>query len=176
MTDVIWKMKIDYAPKFFRQRLKVQIVQLVHQLVEIVLFSTRLAGLASRDPYAKAHGGAAVFHQFDVSFHSGQFNRARGAEKLREIDFQTAGAFARRACDGRRLVFGKDDGVLRTDATAGGATALAVILVLNQDPLLAVDPVYAEEAKINALKTVRASAVIDDRIPAIRIRLSQHDR
>src|SRR5262249_17239908 len=105
-----------------------------------------------------------------------QFDCARGAEKLGEIDLQTTGAFAGRARDGRRLVFWKDDGVFRTDAAACGTTAFAVILVLNKYSLLAVYAVYAEEAKINALKAVRASAVINYRIPAIRPRLSQHDR
>src|SRR5262245_56392496 len=70
----------------------------------------------------------------------------------------------------------KDDGVLRTDAAASRTTALAVVLILDQDPLLVVDPVYAEEAKINALQTVRAPAVINDRVPSIYHRFSQHDR
>src|SRR5262249_42788313 len=109
-----------------------------------------LARLAHGDPYAHSHGVAAVFHQFDVPFQRGQFDRARSSEQFGEIDFQAAGTFSRRARDGRRLVFGKTDGVLMADAAAGGTPPIAVILVLGQDSLLAVYAVYAEEAKVDA--------------------------
>jgi hypothetical protein len=71
-------------------------------------------------------------------------------------------------------VFGKDDGVLRADAAASRTAAFAVVLILDQDAVFAIDPVYAEETEINALQTIGASAVIDHRIPAVSLRLAQH--
>src|SRR5262245_35168740 len=73
--------------------LETQTVQLIHELIEMVLFCGLLAGLTPRDPDTESHGRAAVFHQFNVSLHRGQFNRARGTEKLGEVDLQSAGTF-----------------------------------------------------------------------------------
>ncbi len=87
------------------------------------------------------------------------------AEQLRQIDLQPARVFVRAAGNGRRLVLRKDDRVFRANPAAGRATLAAVIGLLDQDRVQAVDAVHAEQAEVDALHAIRAAAVIDHRIP-----------
>src|SRR5262249_54023571 len=83
---------------------------------------------------------------------------------------QAADASAWSPGDGGGLVIGEDDGVLGTDAAARRAALLAAVLVFDQDAVLLVHAINAEQAKIDALHAIGATAVIDDGVPA-RLRL-----
>ena len=99
------------------------------------------------------------------------FNGGGGAEKFREIDLQVPDAPFLRTGDCGGLVAGKNDGVFRADATAGGATFFAVVLFLDENSIQIVDAVHAEQTKIDALHAIGAAAVVDDRIPTATHRL-----
>ncbi len=75
--------------------------------------------------------------------------------------------------DGVFVVQGKHDGVVRADSAARGATGFALIRVLDDQSLVIAPGVNAEQAKLQALKTVRAAGFIDNGIPAGRKRFVQ---
>src|SRR5262249_44342409 len=79
----------------------------------------------------------------------------------------------RGAGDGRRLEVREHDRLLGTDAAACGAAFLAAVLIFDQNPLLAVNAVDAEEAEVETFQAVGAAAVIDDGIPAAAGRCHQ---
>src|SRR5438094_5537955 len=144
----------------------IQRVQRIHQLVQVVLGLLGFVGLAFGDADGEADGLAAVVDQFSVAFLSGDLDGVGAAEKLAQIDLESADGPSRSASDGGRFVLRKDDGVLRANPTARRAATLAVVLILHQDALILIDAVDPKQAKIDALHAVGAATVVDHRIPA----------
>src|SRR5262249_23325837 len=93
------------------------------------------------------------------------------AEKLGQVNLESADRADRRARDGRRLVVGEYDRVLRANSAARGTALFAAVLVLDQNAVLLVHAVDAEQAKVDALHAIGAAAVVDNGIPApLRLR------
>src|SRR5262249_7927050 len=89
------------------------------------------------------------------------------------INLEASDGADRGAGDSGRFIIGKHDRVLGADAAARRAAALAVVLVLDHDPIERIHAVDAKQAKVDALHAIGAAAVVDDRIPAAIGRLEQ---
>ena len=61
-----------------------------------------------------------------------------------------------------------DDGVLGANAAASRAAFAAVVGLLDQNRLDAVDTIDTEQAEVDALHAVGAAAEVDDRVPSSR--------
>src|SRR5262249_21665961 len=96
----------------------------------------------------------------------GDGDGVRATKKPTQINLKTAHGANGRPGDSRGLVFRKDDRMLRADATAGRTTTLAIVLIFNQNTLVLIHSINAEEAKIDALHAICAATVIDHGIPA----------
>src|SRR6202020_2121199 len=96
----------------------------------------------------------------------GDLHRIAAAEEPGQVDLEALDAADGRPGDRRCLVLREDDRMLGTNPAARGAALLARVLTLDEDPLLIVEAVDAEQAEIDAFHAIRAAAVVDHRIPA----------
>ena len=120
------------------------------------------------DTHTHADRIATVQDQFTVTLFdchlNGTFTLVT-AEQFGQVNLQSADltvSTGNRRC----LVMRKNNGIGRTDATAGRTAFLAVVLLLHQNPIKSIHPVDAKQTEVDALHAVRAAAVINHRIPA----------
>jgi len=127
-------------------RLQTQIVETVHEIVKLVasLFLPIGLSLGNADRHADRH--ASVGDQFTIALGDRHVESGGGvaAEELGEVNLHAGVGVYRRAGDGGRLVFWKDDRVLRADSAAGWTALLAVVLLFDKDAFLSIDAVNAE--------------------------------
>ena len=88
------------------------------------------------------------------------------SKELGEIDLQSAIRHHVGPGDGRRFVLRKDDRILGANAAAGRAALAAIVRLFHEDRFGTIDAIHAEQAEVDALHAVGATAVIDHRIPA----------
>src|SRR5205807_1236438 len=116
-------------------------------------------------PFGKTDGGPnrlpAIGDKFAVALLDGLRQRilVGAAKQLGQVDLEIADGANGSAGNGGCLVIGKHDCLLRTDPAARGATLLAIVLIFDGKPFVLIDAIDAEEAEIDALHAIGATAV-----------------